>query len=171
MTVKDLRKFIFENYVKLIGFTKKESYYSLKKQKKKDLVLFATNVTKKKYETVKKAKEHYELFLKNKGKKYRKVSKSMKKPSNGDIKSVTVRHYETASDLLKPIKQSKIITRELETTGKGNIFSMESITVEHPKTVAKSPNPIKHPSTQQPKKNKSLYRVKTKRSYATIRSY
>lgn len=97
----------------------------------------------------------------------------MKKPSNGDIKSVTVRHYETASDLLKPIKQSKIITRELETTGKRNIFSIESITVEHPKTVTKLPKPIKHPSTitQQPKKNKSLYRVKTKRSYATIRSY
>ena len=47
MTVKDLRKFIFENYVKLIGSTKQESYYSLKKQKKKDLVLFATNVAKK----------------------------------------------------------------------------------------------------------------------------
>lgn len=46
MKVKDLREFTFENYHKRIGFTKEDSYHSLKRKKKKDLVLFATNLTK-----------------------------------------------------------------------------------------------------------------------------
>ena len=46
MTAKDLREFIFENYYEQIGFTEKDSYYSLKKLIKKYLVLFATNLTK-----------------------------------------------------------------------------------------------------------------------------
>ena len=45
MTVNDLRELIFENYCKQIGFTKKDSNYLLKKQKKK--VLLAINLTKK----------------------------------------------------------------------------------------------------------------------------
>ena len=105
VTVKDLREFIFKNYYKRIGFTKRDSYHLLKKaQKKKDLVLFATNLTKKIPDHTK-AKEHYELFLKNKGEKIHEVPKSMKKTNNGGIKYVTVRHYKTASNLLKPIKQ------------------------------------------------------------------
>ena len=32
MTLKNFRKFIFENYYKGISFTKEGSYYSLKKQ-------------------------------------------------------------------------------------------------------------------------------------------
>ena len=35
MTVKDLRKFLFENFYKQIGFTKKNSYYLLGKIKKR----------------------------------------------------------------------------------------------------------------------------------------
>ena len=34
MMVKDLREFIFVNYYKQIGFTKKNTYYLLKGQKK-----------------------------------------------------------------------------------------------------------------------------------------
>ena len=35
MTVNKVRDFIFENYYKRIGFSKKSSYYSLTHQKKK----------------------------------------------------------------------------------------------------------------------------------------
>lgn len=42
MTMKDLRKFIFENKI-----YQKDSYYSLKNLKKKDFVLLANNLTRK----------------------------------------------------------------------------------------------------------------------------
>ena len=35
MTIRELREFIYENYCKRVGFSKKGPYYSLKKQKKK----------------------------------------------------------------------------------------------------------------------------------------
>ena len=47
MKVKDVREFIFENYYKEIGFTKKDNYYLLKKAEKRDFVLIATNLMKK----------------------------------------------------------------------------------------------------------------------------
>ena len=43
MTMKDLRKFMSENYYMWIGFTKKIAIVCWKK---KDLVVFATNVNK-----------------------------------------------------------------------------------------------------------------------------
>ena len=45
MKMKDLREFTFENYHKRKGFTKEGSYHSLKRKKKKDLVLFTTHLT------------------------------------------------------------------------------------------------------------------------------
>ena len=44
-----LGEFIFKNYYKRIDFTKRDSYYLLKKMKKKirNMVLFASNLTKK----------------------------------------------------------------------------------------------------------------------------
>lgn len=46
------------------------------------------------------------------------------KTSNGDVKSV-----------LKPIKQSNIITKEQENVVKPNIFDIELINMQDPKTV------------------------------------
>lgn len=43
------------------------------------------------------ARKHYELFLKTKAKKIHKTSKTVKNPSNSNIRSVTVRHPRTAS--------------------------------------------------------------------------
>ena len=94
MTVKDLRLLTFENYYKRIDFTKKGSYYSLKKY----LILFAINLTKKIPDPTK-CKEHHELFLKNNRKRIQKTSK------NSDIKSAAVKHSKTAFNLLKPIEQ------------------------------------------------------------------
>ena len=36
MTLKDLLKYIFENYYKEVSFTEKDNYYSLKQQKIKN---------------------------------------------------------------------------------------------------------------------------------------
>ena len=79
-------------------------------------------------------------FLKIK-EKNPKVSKTVKISNKYDIKSV-----------LKPIKQSNIITTELETVEKRTIFDIKSDTIEHPKTATKLSNPIKQPNviTQQP---------------------
>ena len=35
MTIKELKDLIFESYYRQIGFTKENSYYSIKRQKKK----------------------------------------------------------------------------------------------------------------------------------------
>ena len=83
------------------------------------------------------AKEQHELLLNNKDKKVHKVSKTVKNPDNGDIKSVTVRHVKTASNLWKPRTPSKIITQELETVEKTNIHDIELVIIKHPKAVTK----------------------------------
>ena len=46
MYVNEIRDFIFENYYKRIGFSKENSHYSMKHQKK-DLQMFATKLTEK----------------------------------------------------------------------------------------------------------------------------
>ena len=48
MISKILGEFVFKNYYRQIVFTTEDSHYLLKKvKKKKDLVLLATNLTKK----------------------------------------------------------------------------------------------------------------------------
>ena len=48
MTLKELKVFIFENYYRQNGFSKENSYYSMKHQKKKDFPVFANKLMKKK---------------------------------------------------------------------------------------------------------------------------
>ena len=43
MTIKELKDFIYENIYRQIGFPKENSYYSMKHQKKKDLLLLQLN--------------------------------------------------------------------------------------------------------------------------------
>ena len=62
MSVNDIRNFIFENYYKRIGFSKKDSYYSMKRLKRKDL-LFLANKLIQIVPDPPNAKEHYESFL------------------------------------------------------------------------------------------------------------
>ena len=47
MGVKQFKDFISENCYRRIRFTKENSYYSMRCQKKKDLLLVATNLTEK----------------------------------------------------------------------------------------------------------------------------
>ena len=62
-----VREFIFKNYRNQIDFAKENNFYSLKKFFKKDSSLFGTNLTKRKYMTLLKLEEHYELFLEHIG--------------------------------------------------------------------------------------------------------
>ena len=47
MTVSEIRDYIFENYYKQIGFSKENSYYSMKHPEKKNQQLFANKLTEK----------------------------------------------------------------------------------------------------------------------------
>ena len=44
MSVNEIRYFILENYYKWIGFSKESSYYSLKRVKRKNLLLLANKL-------------------------------------------------------------------------------------------------------------------------------
>ena len=74
MSVNNIRYFIYEKYYKRIGFSKKDSYYSMKCLKGKDLLLLANKLIEK-VPDPRNAKEHYELFLRKKSKNSVKQSK------------------------------------------------------------------------------------------------
>ena len=68
MSVNDSKDFIFENLSKRIGFSKESSYCSMKRLKRKDLLLL-TNKLIEKVTDPRNAKEHYESLLGKKGRK------------------------------------------------------------------------------------------------------
>ena len=47
ISVNEIRDFIFENYYKRIEFSKENSYYSMKRLKRKDLLLLAKKLIEK----------------------------------------------------------------------------------------------------------------------------
>ena len=47
ISINEIRDFSFENYYKRIGFSKENSYYSMKRLKKKDLLLLANKLIEK----------------------------------------------------------------------------------------------------------------------------
>ena len=61
----DIRDFIFESYDKRFGFSKEISYYSMKRLKRKDLLLLANKLIEK-VPDPRNVKEHHELFLRKK---------------------------------------------------------------------------------------------------------
>ena len=65
MKIKKLKDFFFENYVKQVGFTTENSYYSMKHQKKDVLVLLGTNLIKR-IPDANDIKEYNNSYLKNK---------------------------------------------------------------------------------------------------------
>ena len=68
MSVNEIRDFIFENYYKRIGFSKETSYYSMKRLKKKDLLLLANKFIEK-IPDPRNPKEHYQSFVRKKNRK------------------------------------------------------------------------------------------------------
>ena len=59
MFVNEIRKFIFENYYKRIGFSKENSYYQMKRLKRKDLMLLVNELVGKAPDP-RNAKQHYQ---------------------------------------------------------------------------------------------------------------
>ena len=104
MTVNRHRNFIFENYYKRIRFVKERSYYSMKRLKRKDLLLLATKLIKKTPDPHN-TKEHYRSFIRKKN--------------------------------AKSVKQSKTIIQEPKSFEKLNIVDIQSVIIEHPKTLRK----------------------------------
>ena len=68
MFVNKIRESIFENYYKRIGFCKESNYYSMKRLKRKCLLLLANKLIEKAPDP-RNAKEHYESFLRKKNRK------------------------------------------------------------------------------------------------------
>ena len=63
MSVNLIKYFLFEKYYKRIGFSKENSYYSIKRvKKKKDLLLLANKLIEK-ISDPHNAKEHYPPFI------------------------------------------------------------------------------------------------------------
>ena len=62
MSVNLIKYFLFEKYYKRIGFSKENSYYSIKRVKKKDLLLLANKLIEK-MPDLHNAKEHYPPFI------------------------------------------------------------------------------------------------------------
>ena len=94
MNVNEIRDFILENYYKRIGFSIENSYYSIKRLKREDLLLLVTKLTDKKPDP-RNAKEYYQSFIRAKNTKSVKQSKiiiqqpkTFENPNIADIKSV-----------------------------------------------------------------------------------
>ena len=101
MPVNEIRDFIFENYYKIIGFSKESSYYSMKCLKRKDLLLLANKFIEKVPNPCN-AKEHHQSFLRKKNRKSVKQSeiityqpKTFENLNIVDIKSVITGHSKT----------------------------------------------------------------------------
>ena len=104
MLVNKIRNFIFKNYYQRIGFSKENSYYSvksLKRKKKKKMLLLASKLIEKIPDS-RNAKEHYQSFIRKKN--------------------------------TKSVKQSEIITYQPKTFENPNIVDIKSVITEHPKT-------------------------------------
>ena len=95
VSVNEIRAFIFENYYKRMGFSKQSSYYSMKRLKKRDLLLCAKKLIEK-VPDPRNAKEHYESFVGKKNRKSVKQSETItyqpKTFYTVDIKSVITKH-------------------------------------------------------------------------------
>ena len=63
MSVNLIKYFLFEKYYKRIGFSKENSYYSIKRVKKKKELLILTKKLIKKKPDPHNAKEHYPPFI------------------------------------------------------------------------------------------------------------
>ena len=75
MSVNEIKDFIFEKYHKKIGFSKVNSYFSMKRLKKKYLLLLANKLMEKIPDSLN-AKEHYHSFIRKKNTKSVKQSKT-----------------------------------------------------------------------------------------------
>ena len=112
MSVYELGDFIFQNYYKPIGFSKGNSYYSMKRLK--DLFLIANKLIEKIPHPCN-AEKYYQSFVRQKNRRSVKQSeiityqpKTFEKPNIVDIKSVITEHpHKTSHKLFKTIRQAQ----------------------------------------------------------------
>ena len=111
ISVNEIKEFIFENYYKRIGFSKENSYYSMKRLKKKDLLLLANKLIEK-IPGPCNAKEHYQSFIRKKNTKSVKQSiiiiyqpKTFENRNIADIKSIITEHLKNSHKLSKTTRQ------------------------------------------------------------------
>ena len=112
MSVNEIRDFFFE-YYKRIGFSEENSYYSIKRLQKKNLLLLANKLTGK-IPDPHNTKEHYQSFIRKKNTKSVKQSKiiryqlkTFENANNVDIKSIITEHPETSYQLSKTIREDE----------------------------------------------------------------
>ena len=112
MSINEIKDFIFENYYKRIGFSKKISYNSVKCLNKKDLLLLPNKLMKNMPDPCN-AKEHSQSFTIKKNIKSVKQSKTItcepKTFDTADKKSVFTKHPKTLNKLSKTIRQAEIV--------------------------------------------------------------
>ena len=101
MPNNEIRDFIFENYYKRIGFSKENSYYSMKHLKKKDLLLLGSKLIEK-IPDPRNAKDHYQL-----SKIITYQPKTFENSNIADVKSVITEHPKTSHKLSKTIRQAE----------------------------------------------------------------
>ena len=115
MTIKEPRDFIYKNYYSRTGFTKENSYYSIKHQKKKIILYHSQPNQFEKYLILVNQRILSTLFTeKNNNKKLVKQSKviaqqpkTIENPNTVDIKSSIIERLKNSRRLSKTIKQAE----------------------------------------------------------------
>ena len=106
MSANEIRDFIFESYYKRIGFSKENSYYSMKPLKRKDLLLIANKLIEK-VPDPRNAKEHYQSLKNRKSAKQSEIITYQTKTFGNlkivDIKLVMTEPPKTSHSLSKTI--------------------------------------------------------------------
>ena len=111
MSVNEIRDFTFENNYKTVRFSKENSYYSMKRLKRKYLLLLASKLIEKIPDS-RNTKEYCRLFRRKKNRKSVKQSeiityqpKTFENPNIVDIKSIIKEHAKTLNKLSKTIRR------------------------------------------------------------------
>ena len=110
MSVNEIKDFTFENYYIRIGLFKQNSYYLIKRLKKKDLLLLANKLIEK-ITDPRNVKEHYQPFIRKKNTKSVKQlkiityhPKTFENPNIVDMKSIIIEHFGTSHKLCNTIR-------------------------------------------------------------------
>ena len=110
MSIDEIGDFIFENYYKRIRFSKRSSYYSMKRLKKKKDLLSLANKLIESIPDPCNVKEHYQSFIRQKNRKSVKQSEiityQLKTFEIVDIKPIVTEHPKTSHKLSKTIRQA-----------------------------------------------------------------
>ena len=101
MSANEIRDFIFKNYYKRVGVFKENSHYSMKRLKKKDLLLLANKLIEK-IPDPQNSKEHCQSFIRKKDTKSAKQSKIITyQPKTFENPNVVIKSIITEQNIQK----------------------------------------------------------------------